>query len=227
MRTSLTSAAIAALIMFGLASVGWGQQQGGSNQPGGSPGASSLDTGTGSMFTQFGELTRMPDAQSGDFVGVTVEDARAAAIATGAAREGGTDGRGQTGRSPFSQFGSRQLNRALQSFGSGYRGGRTTNQVRARIRLGFKVPPPKPAQLAQLGSTLEQRLEKSSWVDTRSPMDVSIEKGIATLQGVVATESDRRLAERLARLEPGIRQIDNQLTVAAPAPSAAGSPTTQ
>ena len=74
---------------------------------------------------------------------------------------------------------------------------------------------------------MEQRLEKSSWIQTRSPMEVSIEKGVATLRGVVATEDDRRLAERLARLEPRIRRIDNQLTVAGPGESAPGSPTVQ
>ena len=219
MRTWLTSAAIAALIAFGLPSVGWGQQQGGSNQSGGS------STGAGGVsFSQFGELTRLPDAQSGDFVGVSVDDARAAATATGARRAGGTSGRDQAGRSPF---GSSQLNRALQAFSSGFGGGRSTNQVRARVRLGFSVPPPKPAQLAQLGSSLGQRLEQSSRIQTRSPMEVSIENGTATLRGVVATVDDRRLAERLARLEPGIRRIDNQLTVAGPGQSPPGSPTTQ
>ncbi len=232
MRTLLITAATAVLIVFGLQSVGWGQQQGGSNQSGrstvGSSGSTFQTGGTGGpQFSRFGELTRMADAQSGDFVGVTVEDARAAAIATGADRAGGTEGRGQAGRSPFSQIGSSQLNRAMQAFGSSFRGGRTTNQVRARIRLGFSVPPPKPAQLAQLGSRLEGRLEKSSWVQTRSPVEVSIENGIATLRGVVATDGDRRLAERLARLEPGIRRIDNQLTVAAPGASPGGSPTVQ
>jgi osmotically-inducible protein OsmY len=58
-------------------------------------------------------------------------------------------------------------------------------------------------------------------------MEVSIENGVATLRGVVATDDDRRLAERLARLEPGIRRIDNQLTLAAPGESRPGSPTTQ
>ena len=218
MRTCLSSAAIAVLIVFGLQSVGWGQQQGGSNQSG-STGFSGTALGSGgALSTSFGELSRMPDAQSGDFVGVTVEDARAAATATGA-RRGGTDGRGQTGRS---LFGTSQFGRALQALSSGFRSSRSTTQVRAKIRLGFSVPQPKPAQLAQLGSSLEQRLEKSSWVQTRSPLDVSIQSGTATLRGVVATEDDRRLAERLARLEPGIRRIDNQLTVSPP-----GSPTTQ
>jgi osmotically-inducible protein OsmY len=219
MRTCLSSAAIAALIVFGLQSAGWGQQQGGSG--GGSTGlvGNTLGTGGGSSaFGQFGDLSRMADAQSGDFVGVSVDDARAAMTATGAQR-GGAGGRGQTGRSPF---GSSQFGRALQAFSSGFRSSRSTTQVRTKIRLGFSVPQPKPAQLAQLGSSLEQRLEKSSWVQTRSPMDVSIQSGTATLRGVVATEDDRRLAERLARLEPGIRRIDNQLTLSPP-----GSPTTR
>jgi hypothetical protein len=229
MRTCLTSAAIGALIVFGLQSGGWGQQQTSSTRFGGSSAGTGFQTSVteGPQFSQFGELTRMPDAQTGDFVGVTAEDARAAGTATGSRRAGGPTGPDQAGRSQFSRFGSSQLNRAMRAFSSSYGGGRSTNPVRARVRLGFSVPPPKPAQLAQLGSSLEQRLEKSSWIQTRSPMEVSIEKGTATLRGVVATDGDRRLAERLARLEPGIRRIDNQLTVAAPGQSPSGSSTTQ
>ncbi|HUT95440.1 MAG TPA: BON domain-containing protein [Thermoguttaceae bacterium] len=58
------------------------------------------------------------------------------------------------------------------------------------------------------------RLEKSSWLRPQSPMEVAIEGGTAILRGVVATEHDRVLAERVAKLEPGVRQVENLLTLA-------------
>ena len=87
----------------------------------------------------------------------------------------------------------------------------------------FSVAPPATAQL---GSALATRIEISSRIQTRSPVDVSIGSGTAILRGVVATEHDRVLAEWLARLEPGIRRVDNQLTVAPPAAGPAEQPTT-
>ncbi len=38
--------------------------------------------------------------------------------------------------------------------------------------------------------------------------------GAMVLRGTVASESDRRMAELLMRLEPGVRSIDNQIVVA-------------
>ncbi|MHC4403258.1 MAG: BON domain-containing protein [Planctomycetota bacterium] len=61
---------------------------------------------------------------------------------------------------------------------------------------------------------LASRLERCDRIQSRSPMDVSLEGGTAVLQGVVATDRDRALAEMLVRLEPGVRQVDNRLTLA-------------
>ena len=35
----------------------------------------------------------------------------------------------------------------------------------------------------------------------------------ATLTGTVPTESKKKILERLAKLEPGIYEVDNQLTI--------------
>ncbi|TWT96939.1 BON domain protein [Botrimarina colliarenosi] len=42
---------------------------------------------------------------------------------------------------------------------------------------------------------------------------VSADGGVAVLEGVVATASERLLAEKLAAIEPGVRRVDNRLTV--------------
>lgn len=48
-------------------------------------------------------------------------------------------------------------------------------------------------------------------------IEVELDGGTAVLRGTVASESDRRVAERTAKLEPGVRQVRNELVVAAPA----------
>lgn len=40
--------------------------------------------------------------------------------------------------------------------------------------------------------------------------------GVVTLTGTVATEDDRRMMEVLTRMEPGVRDVKNELRVAAP-----------
>ena len=221
MRTYFTAGTIAALVVLGFGPVVWGQQ----SQGGGSTTTSAGPTGTapgGSEFgrIEFGRMTRMEDLQSGEVVGADIQDARDAMMATGAQRAGQT---GQAGLSPFgSGRGFQQTRRPVSRTGYGSR--RTTGQIRARIRVGFSVVRPAPAQLS---SRLAQRLEKSSWLDAQSPIEVAFEQGTAILRGVVATEHDRVLAERMARLEPGIRQVENQLTLVQPTTPPATQPTVQ
>jgi len=246
MRTYLAAVTIAALIALGLESDGLAQQsQNGNETPSSqtaeslaqqtlsNSGASTSATGGGSgsqsgqqsdMFSDLGdmsrvnqgEMSRLPDLQSGDFVGASVEDARAAMTATGALRGGAG---GPSGGSGFGQ--DRFGGRGSQFRGSGAGARRSRGEIRAKIRLGFSVPRLSPTQLAVKSSNLATQLEKSSWLKTQSPVEVSIESGTAILRGVVATDHDRRLAERMARLQPGIRQVENQLTVTPPAESPA------
>jgi hypothetical protein len=43
---------------------------------------------------------------------------------------------------------------------------------------------------------------------------LSIVDGVATVTGVAKTTKDRRMAELMLKLEPGVREIDNQIVVA-------------
>ena len=95
--------------------------------------------------------------------------------------------------------------------------GRQRNEVRIVLQLGFTPPSRgevasarKPAAVA---ARLADRMERSNWIQNRSQMEVSIDEGTATLRGVVSTEHDRVLAERLALLEGGIRKVENLLEV--------------
>lgn len=47
-------------------------------------------------------------------------------------------------------------------------------------------------------------------------VSLSAVEGVATLEGVVESDSQRLLAEKLAAIEPGVRRVDNRLQVVPP-----------
>ena len=68
----------------------------------------------------------------------------------------------------------------------------------------------------------ENRVELPS--DFNSPINVSVSQGKVTLRGSVATPHDRALAGLVARMEPGVEEVDNQLIVTPSLLSKARSP---
>jgi hypothetical protein len=68
---------------------------------------------------------------------------------------------------------------------------------------------------------LAQRLQRVLQSGMQSPLEVVVENETATLRGEVATAHDRLLAEHIARFEPGVRFVRNELTVAEPTPQPA------
>lgn len=80
---------------------------------------------------------------------------------------------------------------------------------------GFAYSPPSHSELA---TRLTTRLARLPQIESRVPIEVAIEGRTAILRGAVATEHDRELAERLIRLEPGVDQVANELTLAPPLP---------
>jgi hypothetical protein len=85
--------------------------------------------------------------------------------------------------------------------------------MRVSIQVGFDVPRPAPQTIvsnlqARLGSILAAH-------DIAQPV-LSVEGDTVVLRGVAATESQRLMLERLIGLEPGVRQVRNEMTVAEP-----------
>ncbi len=98
------------------------------------------------------------------------------------------------------------------------------DEIRASLHVAF---PYKKTLSTELGTQLAERLVKMPQIHTLSPLEVRVADGTAILRGTVATDRDRDLAERLARLEPGIWKVNNELVVAgepAPRTPAAGTP---
>jgi hypothetical protein len=85
--------------------------------------------------------------------------------------------------------------------------------MRVPQRIAFTVPPLAPAALmANLQSqfsSLQQRVPGVSVATT--------EPGHVVLRGTVESEHAKKLAEAVARLEPGVRKITNELQVSAAA----------
>jgi len=73
-----------------------------------------------------------------------------------------------------------------------------------------------PPAMSPLGTRITRQLGPSAL----STITAIKQGNLVTLRGRVATEADRRLAEQMARSEPGVRAVVNQLRVepAAPAP---------
>ena len=94
-----------------------------------------------------------------------------------------------------------------------------------RLQLGFV---PTPTAAPQLSATIKDQLQTSLTENLASGIVVSAEAGVVTLQGVVPSERERKLAGLLVGFEPGVLRVENALTVAQrPTPSRQNSPAVQ
>jgi hypothetical protein len=87
-------------------------------------------------------------------------------------------------------------------------------QMRIARRIAFEAPAIPPTTLQTSLQTQFAALQSH----LPGVLASSTAPGIVVLQGTVASEHERRLAEAVARLEPGVRTVANQLVVATPGP---------
>jgi len=94
---------------------------------------------------------------------------------------------------------------------------RTTTQAqgqfRVPLRLGFQ---PQAIQSRTFNTSVSTRLMRVPGISKIGPIEAKLEGRTAVLRGTVATEADRQLATALARLEPEVLAVDNQLVVGSP-----------
>ena len=238
MKTTLSIAAVAALSVLGLPSSVWGQfstTTGGTTSSGifgsrtvgqgsslgsrsfggtGGLGAGGSAAGASQQLGQLGTLQGgvssgarflRQNVQAGDFVGMDAQSMAEFVGRAGASQAGNQ--RFQAGIAP--QGAGRGANGRPGQGGA--RSGRSQVQLRTTIRVGFDRSPSAPTGLS---SKLQTRLAQSSGIQFLSSVEVALDGGAATLRGVVATEHDRVLAGQLARLEPGIWNVKNELSLA-------------
>lgn len=107
---------------------------------------------------------------------------------------------------------------------SGIGGTGTTQAFAVSLNLNFEFQSRTPERVSQGLSAL---LSRTDQLRAASPMVVTLRGDTAILRGTVTTQHDRDLAEQLARLEPGVAQVENELIVGRPAATPASpSPAT-
>lgn len=172
--------------------------------------------------TQFSRSSRGAE----NFVGADSSDSRNILGYENSAQSSSSSRMGRnsrsTTRSSYSNA-NRSTNRNYSSYGnSGYgtqsnrsRYGQTTVDVQPTLSLGFDYAGPT---IPNLSTKLASRLKVSAVATAALPVQVQVLDGTATLTGTVASDHERALAEQLLALEPGVRRVDNQLSVAPAAP---------
>lgn len=83
-----------------------------------------------------------------------------------------------------------------------------------RYQVGFDYPLPASAEVE---ATLAQQLLRIPGMERLGPIEVSVVGQTAILRGAVASDHQRDVAEQLVLLEPGIREVQNELYVGRPA----------
>jgi osmotically-inducible protein OsmY len=68
-------------------------------------------------------------------------------------------------------------------------------------------------QGAQVVGNVQQVLGRTSNLTTRENIAVAMEEGTVVLRGIVPSERERRLAEGVVRLTPGVRTVRNEILV--------------
>jgi hypothetical protein len=131
---------------------------------------------------------------------------------------GGLGGRGAGGMGGLGGLGGLGGMGGLNPFGANPFGmGNSASSkpaVRTRLRSGVELPTGEPVLQATGGFRVQNQ---AAVVPMRRVVDgysLSIVDGVATVTGVAKTPKDRRMAELMLKLEPGVREIDNQIVVA-------------
>lgn len=152
--------------------------------------------------------------QRGDTVGSTARTGAGFSDvgAQGAAGLGG-GGLGGLGVSGFGSLGGGGFGGLGGGGFGGLAGGQSQNStpvIRTRLRSAVDVRYPSQTQIQQQANRQLRSLPYRSGING---VNVVVDGNTAVISGVVASQKQRRMSELLMRLEPGIRQIDNQVTV--------------
>jgi hypothetical protein len=83
--------------------------------------------------------------------------------------------------------------------------------------VSLDLPVPRPSIVAQPRADLQQVLTRSSSLSPKNSVQVLGEGELVVLRGTAVSDYDRRMAEALLRLSPGVYAIRNEITVQAAA----------
>jgi hypothetical protein len=223
-------------LMFGFAFVTAGQamaQTGGSQTGTGSTGGTSTGSGTGNSNSGSGSGStsgnalssgsasdsRVSSAQSGPRSGAAENNMSNAAQTFIGGNASETFVGGMT-RGDAQQFNSNRQFRAIQDNQTQSNRQTTTGtprQVRTSLRVSFPYTAAPDAmttgRLAMANQLAFSRFTDSQPALAGVAMTLS-SQGVLVLTGTTPTVESKRLAANLARLQPGVRKVDNQIQVA-------------
>ncbi|MFO1022278.1 MAG: BON domain-containing protein [Planctomycetales bacterium] len=96
---------------------------------------------------------------------------------------------------------------------------RTKPPLQPQYKVGFETASVQPQVVTRdLNKVLTTDAKAKVYV--RNMKVESQPDGVVVMRGQVATEQQRKMAELMARLEPGVKRVENQLTVAPETPAA-------
>jgi osmotically-inducible protein OsmY len=213
---------------FGSRTLGGGSS---SNRTGRSAGASNPLTGQNTG----GDLgTGAPSGErfvrgnrNGAFVGADSSEASNSysGMAGGAGGRGGMGAMGGMGGLGGGMMGNAMMMNALRQ---GQRQSQTGNQRqngKTTLRTPFTVAFDAPAVAPAVVSTrLQTRFANLPALKGRGSIEPVMEGDVVVLRGQVASAADRKLAEDLLSLEPGVGQVRNELVIAQSAIDNSSSP---
>lgn len=119
-------------------------------------------------------------------------------------------------RQPTANRSNRQRGLSGMATSGRRRSGMAATEVQPVLRLGFDSAAASPNPAADLASMLSHRSRALAGTQ------VELNGGVAILTGTAESEHARALAEQLLSLEPGVRRVENRLTVVSPASAAGG-----
>lgn len=122
----------------------------------------------------------------------------------------GQAGRGTTGRGRNPNQPNQQNMQGMSQVGRNQNLRSMTSTLRPQQRVAFDYTLPTQAE-TQL--SLESRFESVRTAAKIRRLDVSVADGVVTLRGTVDSEDSRKLATILARLEPGVSSVNDELVV--------------
>jgi hypothetical protein len=129
------------------------------------------------------------------------------ATTTGGTATAGRTTTGQTGR--LGQTTGRLGGTA--TVGSNY-GTVTSYGVAITFATDIRFPAP-PIQSPQLQANLQQLITRAPFLSQPNSVRIEVQGTTVVLRGRVADDDERRLIEGMVRMEPGVREVRNELTI--------------
>lgn len=221
LRPALTAAAMFSLFIVGSEAFAQQRTTGGTTGIGGTTGAAAggggVTGGVGSGNTASSAFNSGSLNNAGDFSAASSFGVESQAQSGGFVGRNDTAGRfvgnsqaGATNAAPQTpNFSGRGGSGAGSQFNTSQSTAKNLNVVRPQLKIAFTFPSvPKETVTAALGQQIDSMLKRKKLEGVNFTID---DKSVVTLKGEVATGEDARLIAILARMEPGIRGVKNEI----------------